>query len=384
MAKEKIGLFIAVLIGVLAFFNLFAYASDNVEITDLNVIINGKTVSFSGVPIILNGRTMLPFREVLTNLGVPDDEEHIIWNGVQKSVTVIYGSQKICLKANDKSAHVGDLEVVMDVAPIINSKNNRVYIPVRFIAQALGNKVVWDESTKSVLIKNEQGYEQVKATLEKINNSISEIQKYKYVMDHDVTFKNTDSGENSLWKIQAQVDRENKAIHQLLSWNDLAAQYHMEMFFKDNEIFKQSMMGWIKDEVSGTDYLSQYNQNTFLDDLAVSDLLCAGLVQKQGNTPEVIVLSGDVYIDELIHKALHRAPFKFDEGVYQYDLKLEKFNVEIILDKSSSLLRSINMYIEGNLDYLYNEVEDEEFEMKVKLLFSEYDTDFKITVPSVN
>ncbi|PHJ37101.1 hypothetical protein P378_18785 [Desulforamulus profundi] len=45
----------------------------------------------------------------------------------------------------------GDLVVDLDVAPIM--KNGRTYLPARWIAEAFGYEVKWDEQSKAILIR---------------------------------------------------------------------------------------------------------------------------------------------------------------------------------------------------------------------------------------
>lgn len=57
------------------------------ERPDINIIIDGVKGTYTNTPIIVNGRTLLPLRELLTNLGVSNDDQHILWNGRENSVT---------------------------------------------------------------------------------------------------------------------------------------------------------------------------------------------------------------------------------------------------------------------------------------------------------
>lgn len=98
-------------------------------------------------PIIVNGRTLVPLRGVLDQLGYS-----VEWDGdamavtiskadVPYSVVVTIGSNKI-LK--------GDTEIIIDVpATIIN---DRTMVPIRAIAEAFELKVEWDDETRSVII----------------------------------------------------------------------------------------------------------------------------------------------------------------------------------------------------------------------------------------
>ena len=57
---------------------------------------------------------------------------------------------QIVLVINDKTAVVDGKAVSNDVAPLI--VNGRTYTPARFVAEALGAKVDWNEATRTVTI----------------------------------------------------------------------------------------------------------------------------------------------------------------------------------------------------------------------------------------
>lgn len=59
--------------------------------------------------------------------------------------------KKIELKINDKNISVNGQTKAIDVAPTIT--NNRTMVPVRFVAEALGAKVAWDNNTKTAAIE---------------------------------------------------------------------------------------------------------------------------------------------------------------------------------------------------------------------------------------
>ncbi len=60
---------------------------------------------------------------------------------------------QILLRIGDKKAIVFGEEKTNDVAPII--RNNRTMLPARFVAEALGALVSWDENARKVVIKKE-------------------------------------------------------------------------------------------------------------------------------------------------------------------------------------------------------------------------------------
>ncbi len=153
MKHRTISILVLAVLFVFFVFPAVSYAEDNIaEVPNTKVIINGQNIVFDDVIISSKGRTLLPLRALLTSLGVQNDDDHIIWNSKEKSVTIIKDSTKVKLYSGRDTAYLNDVPIKLDVPPLIYSKNNRTYIPVRFVAQSLGKIVNWDDTTKSVFI----------------------------------------------------------------------------------------------------------------------------------------------------------------------------------------------------------------------------------------
>ena len=147
----------------------------------MKIVIDGKIGTYTDTPIIVDGRTLLPLRAVLSNIGVINDDQHIVWNSSERSVTVYKDSTKIYLKVDSNTAYVNDAPITLDVSPVIY--NNRTYIPARFVAQSLGKKVVWDGSLQSILIRDEQEFNRIKDILDKIECLDESYPKSKFNTD---------------------------------------------------------------------------------------------------------------------------------------------------------------------------------------------------------
>lgn len=52
--------------------------ADKIESPNINVVIDGKQITWSNVPIMVNGRTLVPLTDILKNLGVQNDNKHIL------------------------------------------------------------------------------------------------------------------------------------------------------------------------------------------------------------------------------------------------------------------------------------------------------------------
>ncbi len=120
------------------------------ELPDVKIIIDNEQKIFTDIPISVDGNTLLPLRQSLTYLGVQNDDEHIIWNQSDKSVTIKHNGIEIYLKVYDDKAKVNGKEITLPAASTIYKEHT--YIPVRFVAEALNKKVTWDGSTKTVYI----------------------------------------------------------------------------------------------------------------------------------------------------------------------------------------------------------------------------------------
>lgn len=122
----------------------------------VNVMIDGKCVAFpDAVPEVRGGRTMVPFRAVMESLGGEvayngSDDISCIAGGYKYTFAV--GSDTVTVRPtadNDKDVPQPE-DIVMDCAPYI--KDGRTYIPVRFLAEALGYDVDWDSEYRTAVI----------------------------------------------------------------------------------------------------------------------------------------------------------------------------------------------------------------------------------------
>ena len=97
-------------------------------------------------PKIVQDRTMLPARFVAESLGA-----QVIWTADEpKKVIIKTDTTEIVMYIDSDVAYVNNNEVRLDSPAFL--ENDRTYTPVRFIAEALGASVSWDEPTQRVTI----------------------------------------------------------------------------------------------------------------------------------------------------------------------------------------------------------------------------------------
>lgn len=140
--KNKIFILFTLLVLFAALLPNQSHAQPNKGIA---VILNGERLNFDVNPIIVNGRTMVPFRKIGESMGAA-----VSWNGETRTV---FGSKEatyIRLKLDSKSAYVNEREVNLDVPAMI--KQGRTLVPLRFFSEAFGANVDWDQDTYTVHI----------------------------------------------------------------------------------------------------------------------------------------------------------------------------------------------------------------------------------------
>lgn len=99
-------------------------------------------------PFIENGRTYLPVRFVANAVGVAD--ANIMWDDSTWTATLIKGDRVVQLKINSKVMKLNGVEIAMDVPA--KWVSGRTVLPIRWVAQALGCTVDWDEATQTVTV----------------------------------------------------------------------------------------------------------------------------------------------------------------------------------------------------------------------------------------
>jgi hypothetical protein len=100
-------------------------------------------------PYVKNDRTYVPVRYLAYSLGVP--EEGVTWDGQARRVSISKGNTNVKLTIDSRVMFVNKKPIKMDVSPEITS--DRTMLPARWVAEALGAEVEWDDATKQAIIK---------------------------------------------------------------------------------------------------------------------------------------------------------------------------------------------------------------------------------------
>lgn len=113
---------------------------------NISVLIDGVKLYTPQAPVMIQGRVMLPMRSIFEAL-----DASVKWNQKTKTVTATKNGTTVILKINSKTATINNKTVALDV-PAKNLKGNTM-VPVRFVSEALGQKIGWNSKTKTVTVK---------------------------------------------------------------------------------------------------------------------------------------------------------------------------------------------------------------------------------------
>ena len=114
---------------------------------DVSVTVDGKKVVFPDAKPFIdeNGRTLIPVRFVTEDLGAT-----VEWNAQDREVYITKDGVNIMIRIGQEMILVNGRTKAMDTKAII--KEDRTYVPIRYVAEELGATVGWDASTRTVII----------------------------------------------------------------------------------------------------------------------------------------------------------------------------------------------------------------------------------------
>lgn len=116
---------------------------------EIKVKYGNDTIEFDVSPQIINDRTMVPLRAIFEAIGATVD-----WDNTTKTVTSEKSGTTVRITIGSPVMYVNGKFVSLDSPACVI--DNRTLVPVRAISEAFNANVMWDESTKTVIITPDQ------------------------------------------------------------------------------------------------------------------------------------------------------------------------------------------------------------------------------------
>ncbi|RZT21520.1 stalk domain-containing protein [Fictibacillus sp. BK138] len=115
------------------------------KLNEVDILVNGVKHEFDQPPVLIDGRTLAPFRGIGELLGAT-----VEWDATNETVHAELNGTTVELKYLSNIVKINGKSITLDTAPIII--NNRLVVPVRFFAEAFDAEVKWDGSKNMVFI----------------------------------------------------------------------------------------------------------------------------------------------------------------------------------------------------------------------------------------
>ena len=113
--------------------------------SEIAVNLNGEWMQFDVDPVLMNDRTMVPFRAIFEALGCT-----VSWDDENQTAIGERNGVRIELPIGMSNALVGNRAKVLDQPAVL--KDGRTLVPLRFVSEALGAQVKWIDATQTVVI----------------------------------------------------------------------------------------------------------------------------------------------------------------------------------------------------------------------------------------
>ncbi|MBP1990454.1 copper amine oxidase N-terminal domain-containing protein [Paenibacillus eucommiae] len=112
------------------------------------VVLDGKLLRLKDEPIIHKDSTLMPFRELFQHMGAT-----VAWEAASRKITARTKDTLLELTLDSKTAYINGTPYTLEVpAQLVDQ---RTYIPARFAAEALGVKVMWEASSRLVIMNTD-------------------------------------------------------------------------------------------------------------------------------------------------------------------------------------------------------------------------------------
>ncbi|WP_339802336.1 stalk domain-containing protein [Paenibacillus sp. FSL R5-0744] len=127
------------------------------QVAEISIIVNDSVIPSDVEPVVHKGTALMPLRVLEDLLGVS-----LNWNSSTQTIAVFKGDASGTLIIGDPTASikVGDVEEKVTLDQPAKIIQNRVMVPVRFIAELFGAKVVWNSTMKTITISTQPSVDQ--------------------------------------------------------------------------------------------------------------------------------------------------------------------------------------------------------------------------------
>lgn len=116
----------------------------------ISVQLNGQPLNTAVAPVKMKNRTVVPMRDIFEALGATVD-----WNPATMGITAQKEGTTVNLAINNRRAYINGRQVSLDQPATL--LRGRTMVPLRFVSEAMGAQVGWNEAMQLVSIDTPMG-----------------------------------------------------------------------------------------------------------------------------------------------------------------------------------------------------------------------------------
>lgn len=157
MKRKCLSVIITLIVALVSVTPSMAISAGPMSVTDdITVYIKGNYFDpdpEQGYEVVLkDDRTFLPLRYVAETL-----QYEVNWDQETQGISMVSAGTSVSMNVGNREYTVNGEQKTMDTEPFIQS--DRTYVPLRFAAEAFGEKVQWDNSNRTAIIGSYSDYD---------------------------------------------------------------------------------------------------------------------------------------------------------------------------------------------------------------------------------
>ncbi len=117
--------------------------------TEIAVKFNDEWMQFDVDPVLVNDRTMVPLRAIFEKLGCS-----VSWDDATETAIAKRNGTVVTVTVGSNTATIAGEPKFLDQPPVL--LNDRTLVPLRFVSEAFGCYVEWEDETQSVFIEADE------------------------------------------------------------------------------------------------------------------------------------------------------------------------------------------------------------------------------------
>jgi N-acetylmuramoyl-L-alanine amidase len=124
---------------------LFGIPTISMATDSIQLVVNDSPLKSDVSPQLMNGRTLVPLRVISEAMGMD-----VQWNSDSQKIDITKNQTQLELTINNQNAVENGTSVKVDQPPILYQ--DRTLVPLRFIGEAMGATVNWDQTSETVRV----------------------------------------------------------------------------------------------------------------------------------------------------------------------------------------------------------------------------------------